>query len=74
MQRIFQAEGYIQILVPNEPHTTYWYNAVSQTFWMDDCLQNKDMPIRQVTDSVKLVELERFKTRHLREKGLCAIA
>jgi hypothetical protein len=74
MHQVFQANGMIQIPVPKEPHITYWYNAVSKTFWMDDCLQNKDEPIRQVTDAVKLVMLERFKTRHLREKSFCVIS
>jgi hypothetical protein len=73
MQQVFQANGSMYIPIPNEPHIQYWYNVVSRTFWMDVSATNKDEPIQQVTDSVKLVELERFKTRHLREKSFCAI-
>ena len=74
MQQIFQSNGSIRIPVPKEPAIQYWYNAVSQTFWMDVSATDKDQPIQQVTDSVKLVELERLKTRHLREKTFCVIA
>lgn len=74
MQQIFQANGSIHIPVPKEPHVTYWYNPVTKLFWMDDCLRNKDEPIQQVTDSIKLVELERLKTKIFREKTVCVIA
>lgn len=74
MQQVFQANGFISIPVPNEPHIQYWYNAVSRTFWMDVSATNKDQPIQQVTDSVKLVMLERLKTRIFREKTFCVIA
>ena len=74
MQQVFQANGSIHIPVPKEPAIQYWYNAVSRTFWMDLSATDKDQPIQQVTDSVKLVELERFKNKVIREKGFCAIA
>lgn len=74
MQQVFQANGCIHIPIPKEPHMTYWYNPVTKQFWMDDCLRNKDEPIQQVTDSVKLVMLERFKNRVLREKTFCVIS
>jgi hypothetical protein len=74
MQQIFQANGSIPIPVPNEPHIHYWYNAVSRTFWMDVSATNKDEPMQQVTDSVKLIMLERFKSRHLRQKTFCVIS
>lgn len=74
MQQVFQANGSIHIPVPKESHIQYWYNAVSRTFWMDVSANDKDQPIQQVTDSVKLVELERLKNRVIREKGFCVIA
>ena len=74
MQEVFQANGSIPIPVPKESHIQYWYNAVSRTFWMDISSTNKDCPIQQVTDTIKLVELERIKIRHLREKTFCTIA
>ena len=73
MQQVFQANGSIHIPIPTEPHIQYWYNAVLQTFWMDVSAIDKDQPIQQVTDSVKLIELERLKNRVLREKGFCSI-
>lgn len=73
MQQVFQSNGSIHIPIPTEVHIQYWYNIVSRTFWMDVSSTNKDQPIQQVTDSVKLVELERLKTRYLREKTFCSI-
>ena len=74
MQQVFQANGSIHIPVPKEPHVTYWNNPVTKLFWIDDCLRNKDEPIQLVTDSVKLVELERFKNRIIRQKSFCVIS
>lgn len=73
MQQVFQANGSIHIPVRNEPHITYWYNAVTRTFWMDVSATDKDQPIQLVTDSVKLVMLERLKKRIFCEKAFCSI-